>query len=207
MIKALFDTSWIIDVVTIIAITLVIVSLIKFPSSRWFLGTVLSIVLVGTACFSIVEINAYYSTSGGIVGQLTGYFDKNKVEVTDLTFDFKDIMMTENGTANGYSAVFLSDKTIQLSADSKFQVTLNDVPVDIIESTSNYVVAEYEYVFYNKDLNEVLVDTLKLEFAFYNISTEFEISTTGGATAMNYWNDYFSKNAFVVEIKEMGVRL
>ena len=205
MLNALFNTSWIWDAVLILTITLVVIALIKYPQSRWFVGTVLTVALITSAIYSAIELNAYYSAEGGIAGTITGYFDKNKVDVTDMSFNFKDIMMTENGQENGYSAIFLSDKTIKLSTGSEFKVTLNGIPVDIVESTSNYVVAEYTYAFYNKELVEVFVDTLTLEFAFYDASTEFEISTTGGSTAMKYWNDFFSKNAFVVEIQEVGV--
>lgn len=211
MFKELFNTSWLIDVIVIIAIVAIIISLIKFPNARWFIGSVVSIVLIATAIFSLIEINSFYKTKGGIYGQLTGYFNKNQVVVSDMTFDFKDIMLTENGIKDGnginigYNAKFLSDKVFDMSVDKTYELFINNVPVKIKDSASDYVLAEYEYVFLDKNKVELFVGTLSLEFAFYEQQTTFNVSTTDGSEGVKFWNDYFNKNSFVVKIQEVGV--
>lgn len=205
------DENMIYIVIGIICLTFVLIAIIKFPQSRWFVGTILSIALVISAIYSAMQLNVYYQEFGGIYGQLTGFLNTNNVIVEDLSFDFRDVVLTEvkapDGETSYYEAKFTINKVLDLSREKEYGVYVNGSPVEIVSSASDYIVAEYEYLFMDKDLNILCSDTLNLSFAFYKNSTTFVVSTHGGENAVNYWNYYFNKNSFIVEINELGVKL
>jgi len=213
MLTLLFDTSFWWDVVLLIVSAVLIFAIIKLPIGRWFILTVLGIVLIGSAVFCGVELNYYYKESGGIYGELTGFFDRNTLIVTDLSFDFENMMFTENGNAdeNGiiqdYSIEILSDKVIDLTRNNTYCIYVNNVPCEIQEYSTKYIIATYTYIFYDLNMNELLTDTLSLKFAFDNNSTLFHISTSGGSEAVEYWNYYFNRNSFIVDLKDISSKV
>ena len=69
-----------------------------------------------------------------------------------------------------------------------------------VETASDYVVASYEYSFLDENFVELCHDTLSIKFSFYNNATYLSVSTSGGSTAVKYWNYYFQKENFVIEI-------
>ena len=150
--------------------------------------------------FSIIEINAYYSASGGIYGVLTGQYDPNRVEVVN-EYDFLifDVELTEklDGT---YSASFITDKVISLDTKNDLGIFINEVPCSFTEVTSDYVIAEYTYTFYDNEKNVMANDTLYLNIAFNKLSTSLELSTKCDATTLDLWHSYFNRNDFVVSI-------
>ena len=195
------------SILGIICLTFILIAIIKFPESRWFVGTILSIVLVISAIYSATQLNVYYNEFGGIYGQLTGVFDTNNVVRNDMTFDFNDIVLTEvssNGSVSTYEAKFVLNEVLDLSLLDNYGVYINGTPVEIVDSGSDYIIAKYEYMFMDRDLSVLCADTLNIEFVFYNNSTMCIVYTNGGADAVKYWNYYFNKNAFNVELKEIG---
>ncbi len=164
----------------------------------------LTIFIVGMICLSVysgIQLNYYYNTRGGIYGAITGLFKPNEVQVVeDLSYEFNNIELAQDH-GNVYSADIIINEVMKLDKDVVYGVYVNDSPCDYVENASDYVLAKYTYKFYDKDLSEILEDTLTFKFAFYSNSTYLSFSTNGGAEAVKYWNYYFNKNLFVISIK------
>ena len=90
------DTSWIWKVAIIIGVILIIYACIKYPKGgKWVLFGILIVGYLGVTAYSIVQLNYYYKAEGGIIGQITGIFNTNEVEVVDnLKFDFNNVELT-----------------------------------------------------------------------------------------------------------------
>lgn len=207
MLNMLFGINKTFDIVLITVIAILLISCFKYKIFRIILVVVLYFCLLGTGIMSYIGIDRYYNASGGIWGQITGVTKPNQVEkTTDLTFNFKDIVLTEygepdsTGKINTYQAKFLSPDVVDINSDSSYALLVNDVPLDIDEFSSDYLIANFEYNFYDENMQISLNDTLKFRFAFYKNSTTFIVQTDGGTTAVNKWNNYFKKNSFIVRL-------
>ncbi len=199
----------------ILSISLVVLAAIfiiycfRFRSFRILFLLVIYLALIVTGILSAIGIDKYYSTSGGIWGKLTGVTVPNQVESNpvDLVFDFKDIVLTEDVKTESsndivtYQAKFLSDEVVEFNDNLTYMLYVNNSPVDIKEFSSSYLMADFEYNFYNESKVLLQNDVLKFSFAFYENSTMFLIKTNGGTSAANLWNAYFKKNSFVVSLK------
>lgn len=158
--------------------------------------------LTGATVYCGVSLDTYYGAEGGVFGKISNIFNTNQVEeVEDLTFDFSNVEMLATGNAGEYSAQISRDKTLKIDTTKTFGVYVNDSPCGFVETGADYVRANYDYVFYGEEKNEILKDTLQFRFALNKNSTEFTIKTQGGETAVRLWNYYFAKNNFVVSIK------
>jgi len=207
MLKLLFDLDFWYDMATFAIVILLIILAIKVKGFRIFVLAVLYLAIVVSAVFSYFKINEYYKAEGGVVGTIKSISEYNKVENNDLIFDFKNVVMTENGKVDsagnvvGYSAKFTSECVPKFVDGQVYQPYVNGSPVDVSEFSTDLLVANYEYNFYDEDQNLILNDTLKFRFAFYKQSTSFIVSTEGGAYACKQWNYFFNKNGFIVELK------
>ena len=203
MLSLLFDSSFWYDVLLVVAIIAVIYILIKFPHAKIYVYTLIFIVLVGSGIYSTININSYYSASGGIYGILTGDFDKNnKLYVNEKVFTLENTTLTQKN-GDTYSAKSISDEAFKVKTNEYLGVFVNDSPCTYSEIAEDYFVANYNYTFYDKNGDVLLNDTLKLYFAFYDKMTELEVVTDGGSTAVKYWGYYFNKNNFNVTIKSV----
>ena len=207
MLKLLFDLDFWYDMAMFAIVILLIILAIKVKGFRIFVLAVLYLAIVASAVFSYFKINEYYKAEGGVVGTIKSISEYNKVENNDLVFDFRNVVMTENGKVDsagnvvGYSAKFTSDCVPKFVDGQVYQPYVNGSPVDVSEFSTDLLVANYEYNFYDEDQNLILNDTLKFRFAFYKQSTSFIVSTEGGAYACKQWNYFFNKNGFIVELK------
>ena len=159
--------------------------------------------------FSGIKLNQYYNTSGGIVGKIETIFNPNYVKVENnkvdfIELDFSEIML-EQYSGDKYRAEFITQDYIELDADEQYVIYVNDIPCDISEFSfdysSDYVISEYHYAFFDEYKEFKLQDTLSFRFAFYGKSTRLIVETNGGYDAVCLWNSYFQKNEFIVTLK------
>lgn len=197
------DTSWIWKVAIIIGVILIIYACIKYPKGgKWVLFGVLIVGYLGVTAYSIVQLNYYYKAEGGIIGQITGIFNTNEVEVVDnLKFDFNNVELTQVD-GDKYQARFVTNEVLNLDDNIDYGLYVNDMPCYNVSANSNYVIAQYGYTFYDNSMTIKCSDILTFNIAFNDKYTELAVVTNGGSTAVKYWNNYFNKNSFIVEIKE-----
>ena len=214
MLSWLFGTDELVDMLAtptfwytmalLVGVVVLLVYCLKNPTiGKWVFLGIFCVAWIGLSAYSGIQLNYYYSSTGGIYGQITGMFNPNEVEVKEnLTFEFKNIELTESAD-NTYSAIINLNEILSVSNDD-IGVYVNDMPCTYVEHNSDYVVARYKYIFLDEDMTELCTDTLAMRFAFYENSTRLTVSTTGGATAVQYWNYYFNNNNFVVRIGKSG---
>lgn len=206
MLSLFFDTSFWYDVLLVIAILAVIYILIKFPHAKVYVFSILFSLIFISGIYSIININSYYSATGGIYGVLSGTFgNNNQLHVNEKTFELKNTTLTQvNG--DKYSAKSVSQDVFKVDSDKYLGVFVNGSPCTYSKIEEDYFVAYYSYNFYGRD-NEILFnDTLKMYFAFYENSTQLEVITEGGSKAVAYWGYYFNNNNFNVTLKSVNAQ-
>lgn len=206
MIKLLFNASFLWDVLIFIGGALIIYACIKYPSAKWFVGTILGVALVVSTCYCSIQLNYYYGASGGIYGKISGIFNTNIVEVKELNFSLSNVELVKE-FEDIYSAKVLNSNVIKLNGKDNFAVYVNNEPCTIsqVENEEDYCIANYTYTFYDKDKNILCEDTLTFHFAFYTNSTFLSVTTNGGADAVKYWNYYFNKNVFDIRLEKIDI--
>lgn len=198
MLNLLFNIKPIYDLLLIIIIFALIILMMKFKNIRFLIITILFMLFIGFSIFAGFHVNNYYSSEGGIKGKLDE-FTQPKIEVQDLSFNLKNLSFKETSNENTYE-VKLSDSKVLNIESNNYDVYINSIPVTNYND-SEFVHCEYEYVFYNSDLKEILNDTLYISISFNKTNTEIVIITQGGSQAIKYWNDYFNKKEFIIELK------
>ena len=184
------------------AVILVVLFLIKFPNGKTYFFALLGIALVGTAIYSGVNIYQYKTAGGGIYGTIEDIDSSNYVVQNETTFEFKNIMLTQSD-GDLYDARFETDSVVKLSAEERYKITVNNLPCKYLIHSSDYVICEYKYNFYDENFNSILEepDTIQFKIAFYEKYTYLVVSTNGGVDAITCWNDYFNKNNFILKIE------
>ncbi|HIS89248.1 TPA: hypothetical protein IAA87_07490 [Candidatus Avigastranaerophilus faecigallinarum] len=207
MLSLLFDTGFWYDLIFIAFIGFIIFLCFKYPNSRVYVFSFLGIIFVGITAYCGIQLNYYYTAEGGVWGYITGLIQTNTVTTTTVSdtaqFSLENIVLTQNSDGT-YSAVIYSDDKIRLEAGKIYGVYVNDEPCTQVDSSTNYVRAEYHYAFLNNDLDVLYDDTLQFNFAFYGNGATFTLTTYGGQEAVNYWNTYFTRNNLIVEVKPIG---
>lgn len=199
-----YDKIW--QIALLVAVVVILGYCIRYPGGRWFIGVALSIAFIGLTSYCGIQLNYYYTESGGIYGQIVSMYNPNQVYITNnVEYVFENIVMTKESDTK-YSAKIISDSVLDLNLDDDltYGVYVNGMPCNQIDISNDYVLAKYEYNFLDEDLNLLLNDTLTLKFAFYTNSTYLIVSTDGGAKAVKYWEYYFNKNIFKVTIDNDG---
>lgn len=198
----LADPSFWIMVIGAIGLVFVIIACIKHPTGgKYVLLTIFSVAMLGVTAYSGIQLNYYYSASGGIYGAISGIFDTNEVEkISKASYLIKNTELTQVYETDTYSATISFSDVFELSKDSKYMIYVNDMPCNNVHSASDYITGEYTYTFYNEFMQELHTDTLTIRFAFYSNSTYLSISTNGGAESVKYWNYYFTKNSFIISL-------
>ena len=197
------DTLW--KIALLVAVVVIIGYCLRFKNGKIVIISCLSVLMLGFTTYCGVQLNDYYRAKGGIYGQLVSLYKSNEVEIKDdVSFSFKNINLTEDGDL--YSAKITSDEVLDLVLDetATYGVYVNGIPCEYVNITQDYVIAKYRYTFYNDEFNLLMDDTLSFKFAFYTNSTYLIVSTSGGATASNYWTSFFNKNVFEVTIDNKG---
>lgn len=182
-------------------IFLLLVSLIKYDKKHTILKTLGFLLLTGVTIFSGIMSYQYISAKGGIYGSPTTSDKMNQAEVTDLTFNLKNVMMKNTDTPNEYEANFELNQTLTLEDDEKYVCSVNDMPCVISTYSHSYFVSNYTYTFYNDDFEKILTDTLTMKIFVWKHSTELIVTTSGGQQAVDCWNAYFNKFDFIFKIE------
>lgn len=207
MLTLLFDSGFWYDLILIVFIGFVIFLCFKYPNSRVYVFSFLGIIFVGITAYCGIQLNNYYTIEGGVWGYITGLIENNTVTTVTTTdtaqFSLENIVLTQNSDGT-YSATIYSNDITRLEQGKVYGAFVNDEPCSQVDSSSNYVRAEYHYVFLDNNLDVLCEDTLQFNFAFYGNSSEFTLTTYSGQEAVNYWNTYFSRNNLVVEVKPIG---
>ncbi len=186
----------------IVGLIVALVYCIKYFKSggKYVLLILFTVAMIALTTYSGVQLYYYYNAHGGIYGALTGIFNPNEVVVNELNYEFKNIELKEDGD-NIYSADIIINEVMQLDKDTVYGVYVNNMPCDYVENAQDYVMADYTYKFYDRQMYEIIEDTLSIKFAFYTNSTLINISTKGGENAVKYWHYYLNKNTFIVTVK------
>lgn len=210
MLSLLFNKSFFTGIATMLVIIAIIYCCLKFPQARVYVFTLLGMLLVGSTFYSIYQINAYYSASGGIYGKLTTLLKSNQATTTQsadgTTIQLNGIVLTE---ADGvYSATITKSDTLSFDKNKTYTILVNGDPTT---STYNYgttttIRADYHYIFEDDNFSTLLDDNLIINFASYSNGYSVKLSTNGGADAVKYWSKYFSKNNCTLTIKEWGYK-
>lgn len=189
-------------IIGVIALLVVIVFSIKHPAGgKYVLFTILGVAILGVTAYSGIQLNYYYSASGGIYGAITGIFETNEIEViSKASYRIKNTELTQVYETNTYSATISFSEVFELSKDYKYMIYVNDMPCNDVHNASDYITGKYTYTFYDEEMKALHTDTLTIKFAFYENSTYLSISTDGGAESVKYWNYYFAKNSFVISL-------
>lgn len=208
MLTMLFNTNWIYDVILGIGIILCIIACIKSPQAKYFIATIVAVVMVTLTGYSTIQLNYYYRASGGIRGAIEDIISPNEVDtnlVSEIQFNFKNVMLTETGNQNQYSATFIDSQNLKLSPKNVYTILVNDTPCTSVDSDVDYVIAKYSYNFYDENKSLIINDTLTFNFSFFTSQCELKVTTNGGARALDYWNNYFNRNTFIVTILNSGI--
>ncbi|MBR2386046.1 hypothetical protein IKA92_01965 [bacterium] len=209
-----------IGILIIIGLTLWILYKVKaFKPFMAIFGKVLAFMLI--VCFvisgiySYAYINAYYKKDGGIYGKLSNVIYNSIESVTDketetITYNFDDMVFKqENGE---YSIIFYqeyeeTDHRTKFENGTNYNIFVNnngtDYMCNYVKYDTDWIVAEYSYIFYNSyDESEVIaVDTLFFDFCFYENYSYLKITSSADYTTIQLWDAYFSKYSFKVNIQ------
>ena len=191
-------------------IALAIIGLVAF--ALWLFATkksfrqlcfyIFSFVLITASVLSFNTINNYYSSKGGIVGKISSIFKPNQLEVKpeQLKFNFKNVMMVKD--ADGvYRAEFTSSDKLELKSDEIYAMYINGDEIQHNEYSEDYIISDYNYVFYDRTFGEIASDTMRLQFAFYGKTSYLSVEIENGEKTNELWNSYFNKEGFEVQIK------
>ena len=201
MFSFLFDKKLIYFALIAILVVVLLVFLIKTKQLK-YLGYLALFALIGVSIYSGIQIYYYKTVNGGIFGSLSGTENPNQVVQTNMTFDFKNIMLTETSELNVYEARFTTQNTSNLDGNQKYEVFVNSTPCSLELYSDDYIIASYTSQFYDEEFKEILTEPDKLTFkiSFNKNITNLVVSTSGGSKAVDCWNDYFNKNDFILEI-------
>ena len=198
------DKLW--EIALLVCIVAIVIACLKTKGGKIFLGVALGFIFIVGTAYCGIQLNYYYTATGGIYGQIVSLYNPNQVQITsNVEYLFKNVVMSqENGYT--YSARITSDSVLELvlEENATYGVYVNGMPCNYVEISNDYVIAKYSYAFYDDDFNKVMSDTLTLKFAFYTNSTSLSVTTDAGADAVKYWNYYFNKNIFKVTIDNKG---
>lgn len=193
--------------IAIIGAIILLVNCLKHPKvGKWVL---LGIFYIGFLCltaYSCVKLSIHYKTRGGIFGQITGIFEPNQVKIVDdITYEFTNTELVQVDNTSRYSSSAIVQEVMDLEKGVKYQLLVNGVPCGYSDNNEDYIVAKYDYIFYDENFDILKQDVLTIKIAFYTNSTSFSVSTDGGASAVKYWNYYFNKNNFVITLTSKSV--
>lgn len=205
MLTALFDINFAYDLVLIIAILVLIVICFKYPKGgRAFAGTLVAVVTLGLTVYCGINLNSYYGAQGGIFGYLTGREPTPSViQVDDFEFKFDNLELLE-GDNGRYSATVILDQVMTLD-EPNINVFVNDMPCEVLQYSSDYLMADFTYRFFNQDLQETCTDTLSFRFAFFENYTRVTVFTEGDSTALKNWNDFLNANNLILSIRPSDI--
>lgn len=207
-------TNWIFGGVAgliFIIIAILIAVAVYIPSARQLIIKLIAgfvvVVFMGGSVYCGIHIDKYLNAEGGIFGYISGLVEINTTtKLEDMKFSLNNIVLTQED-GDKYSAIIYPSEVITLENDKNYTIYVNDIPLIPIESSEDFIIADYSYKFFNEDMTVALEDNLRFNLSFDDYITTFKITTLGGQTAVNYWNNYFTKNRLTIEIKAFNYNL
>lgn len=181
------------------------------------LKILLIVAILGSGAYSIIYINSYYKSEGGIYGKLTSYvyntIELAKGEEDDvLIYDFGNLVFKLDEDTNKYTIVFTQqykseDHKTKFMEGTKYSIFVynndkeyecNDISYDL-----EWIHSEYSYVFYNSYQESDVIgdDTLTFDFCFYDNYSYLKITSNANESTIQLWNAYFNKYNFRVIIR------
>ena len=215
MLSSIFNISFFSGFGGMGLILLVVILYFKFPKQTTavlkVIGCiVLFVALPISAVFGVVNINGYYSASGGIFGQIKDSLGLNVGKVSTDTFEVSglNLRLDDNGEYTAVITVDLDSDDVNLSLDPNkdYLILVNGgLTTNSFKSTTGGSIAlsaDYTYSFSDYDREEVLKDTLKISFVVNKDNIVCRLSTSGGATARDLWKLYYTKNGMTFKFVE-----
>ena len=176
-----------------------------YPTLRWVFGTAFVFVLMGTAVFSSVMLNQYYTAEGGMYGYIQTLINQNESKkISELSYDCGSISFAPSVNKDEYTATFYVDEVLKVEPNTTYGLFVNGVPCSEISFATDHVGANYKYSFYDYEDNVLYVDTLDIKVSMFDNFTTIFIRTNGGSESVKYWNSFVEKNGLKIEIKPFG---
>lgn len=191
-------------ILTLIVVSLLIFTFIKFKSLRWFLGTCFAIIFVLFSLFAGFSVNNYYSASGGIIGSLNNIIKGNQLTMNNFEFAIQNVVFKETDNVDEYNLTITRDFEDSVDLTNNYCIFINNTPCESVNYSSELIKGKFYYEFYDEKLELILSDILDINMVFYKTSVKLIITTFGGEKAVGLWNSYFNNNKFVISIKELN---
>ncbi len=191
-------------ILTLIVVSLLIFTFIKFKSLRWFLGTCFAIIFVLFSLFAGFSVNNYYSASGGIIGSLNNIIKGNQLTMNNFEFTIQNVVFKETDNVDEYNLTITRDFEDSVDLTNNYCIFINNTPCESVNYSSELIKGKFYYEFYDEKLELILSDILDINMVFYKTSLKLIITTYGGEKAVGLWNSYFNNNKFVISIKELN---
>ncbi len=198
--KELKDFIW--KIALLVAIVAIIIAFIKFPNARIYIGVAFSVVVLVSGIICGLKLNSYYKAKGGIIGTISNWVNPTQVQiVSDTEFNFTGLELRAINETS-YRASTSSTDIVELPAGSSYVLLVNNMPCNVKQdnSSSDYLIANYTYTFYNENKEEIKTDTVKIRIAFNKLNTAISVQTDGGAECAKLWNEFFNKNGFTITL-------
>lgn len=187
-------------------IALACIVCIKFPNARFLVIGLCAVVFFGFSTYCISDLAFYYGAEGGIYGELEGLFQTNIVDQSEegLSFSLRNVELKQLD-GGYYGATMRLDKTPTFAENTSYYIFVNGVPASNAEVNTTYAKGAIKHNFYDKNKDIFLSDILDISFAFYKNYSTLQVTTYGGADAVNEWRAYFQREDFVITIEESTI--
>lgn len=202
MLYLISGVSYWIDIVLVVLLGFALIGSLYWDKLKVLIVLLTSVFIIGCGAYSIYNLYHYYTAEGGTIGIIQTQ-DKNNVYVDNMSFDFENVVFYATGAENEYEAKFVTEKTFKLDNTKYCELLVNGMPCDYVVNSSDYLIAEYNYNFYDEDLDVTINDKLTFHMSFYNNSSLLLVTTNGGENAVSKWNYFFNVNKFIVTIKQV----
>lgn len=176
----------------------------------------LGVCLILSGVYSYFYINAYYKKEGGVYGQLSSvlYNSIQEVQSEDkntITYSFNNLVFKSDENEE-YTITFIQDykdedyRTRFLEGTNYSIFVYNNgekYECNNIKYDTDWIIAEYSYVFYKSyNENDVIADdTLHFDFCFYENYSYLKITSDADYSTIQLWDSYFQKYNFEVVIE------
>lgn len=192
----------------VFAVIILVYLCVKYPNGRFVIILLLGIGLISSSIYCGFSLDKYYNAEGGVIGYIQSFVNPKKLDTSPpvvdidsekLIFDFTNTSFVE-GTSNYYS--YVESNVIFELEDKNYTLLVNNTPCTYNDNSVDYIRGIYKYTFYDDNMSEILTSELIISLSFNNNLTSCTITTSKDKTAVKYWNNYFAKNNFVVELLE-----
>lgn len=194
----------------IAAVLVVLILFAKFKPIQALFSAIIYVGLIFSGIISFGHINAYYSTRGDVIGEISSLFKKNQVDIVvekeEIKFDFKNVVLMKNPQGK-YSASMTSNTILKLDDDETYFIYVNGEPCTTVKCESKDIYATYNYAFFERENGGYKVkkdDQMTFYFALYEKYSYLYIEVENGTETSGLWNAYFNKNDFSVKIVKVG---